>query len=132
MSERAATVSAIGRVLGGERAEHVVPSTLRALALDNDGRARVSRRIYAVSVLRLRLAWLAEIDATDSSTASALFDAYCRFEESAPAETIRAWPADPIERLVVERSCPRALVYALVESLGLDGADAFLAASNVP
>ncbi len=128
MSEEAtATVDAVAQVLAGARAEDVVPEVLRALpGLDDRGRGRVARRVYGVCVLRARLGFLA-----GAGDADALIDAYLRFEEEgAPVDV--EWPADPRERMCVERSCPRPLVDALVDSLGLEGADAFLRASNAP
>ena len=140
LNERDASVFAVARVLfGGERAEHVVPALLGSLRdLDNDGRVRVAKRVYGVCVLRLRLAFLLEhsggIAPLRELDAAAYLDAYARFEESAQPNDAPAppWPASPRERISVERSAPLAFVDALVASLGLVGADAFLAASNVP
>ena len=135
MSERAVTVDAIARVLSGAaRAEHEVPAALAALPeLDNDGRARVARRIYGVCVLRLRLRHLARLRHDD---AAGHLDAYVRFEEEgAPVDdeaAARWYGMNYWAKIASERSCPPPLVELLASSLELDGADAFLAACNVP
>jgi 16S rRNA (cytosine967-C5)-methyltransferase len=60
-----------------------------------------------------------------------LLDGYVRFvEERAPVT--QPYPVDARERMVHELSCPRGLVDALVASLGVDGARAFLTVSNEP
>jgi 16S rRNA (cytosine967-C5)-methyltransferase len=118
-------VDALARVLAGEQAQHVVTETLRAHPeLDDAGRARVSRRVYGASVLRARLAFL--------SGGDDLIDAYVRFVEEKASTAHVVWPSDPIERMCVERSAPAFMVRDLVDALGIDGADAFLAASNEP
>lgn len=132
MDAERATVDAIARILrraAPERADIVVRETLRALPhLDGKARALVARRIYAVCVLRARLAHQAESSIDD---ADALLAAYLRHhEEGAPLP--RPWPADPVERVATERSAPPFLVEELARSLTLAGADAFLAASNEP
>jgi 16S rRNA (cytosine967-C5)-methyltransferase len=117
-------VHAVARVLEGERAEDVVREALRGL--DGPRRRQTARRIYGVCVLRARLAYQCGRD-----DAASLVDAYRRFEEDGEPLP-RAWPDDPLERMAVERSAPPFLVDELVRSLGLSGADAFLAASNEP
>lgn len=119
---RAVLESALQQILDGAATDDTVARVLRALALDRAGRHQVATTLFRASVLRLRLAWLAR-----SKRAADLLDALA----AGPAED-RRWPADPLERVVVERSCPRWLVERLAASLGLPGADAFLAASNLP
>ncbi len=122
-------VDALARVLAGERAQHVVTETLRAHAeLDDAGRARVSRRVYGASVLRARLAFLEAV----SLSARELIDAYVKWVEENKNTAHVVWPSDRIERMCVERSAPAFMVRDLVDALGVDGADAFLAASNEP
>lgn len=118
-------VAALGDILRGEGTEAVVARTLRALALDRAGRRRVARTLFRASVLRLRLAFLAHSDAP-----GALLDALARSDEQPPDDDV--WPTDPLARLSVEQSCPAWLCARLVEALGLLGARAFLAASNLP
>jgi 16S rRNA (cytosine967-C5)-methyltransferase len=116
---------ALARVLAGERAQDVVTETLRAHPeLDDAGRARVSRRVYGASVLRARLAFIAGGDD--------LIDAYVRFVEEKASTAHVVWPTERVERMCVERSAPAFMVRDLVDALGVDGADAFLAASNEP
>lgn len=126
-------VGAVARVLEGTRAEHVVAEVLRAhRALDASGRARVARRVYGTAVLRARLGFLAGIEGPHrGAQAAALVEAYLRFEEGAAPIDV-SWPSDPLQRMCMERSAPAFMVRDLVDALGLAGADAFLAASNVP
>lgn len=133
------SVPALARVLAGERSEHVVRETLRAhRELDEAGRARVARRVHGASVLRARLAFLSAPHAglvgppdAGALEAPALVDAYVRFEEERTPVDV-TWPLERIARMRVERSAPAFMVADLVDALGVDGADAFLAASNVP
>lgn len=116
---------ALARVLAGERAQDVVTETLRAhRALDDAARGRIARRVYGASVLRARLAFL--------SPGGDLLDAYVRYVEEGASTAHVTWPSDPIERMCVERSAPAFMVRDLADALGIDGADAFLAASNEP
>jgi 16S rRNA (cytosine967-C5)-methyltransferase len=119
---------ALQRVLAGERAEDVVPETLRAhRELDGAGRARVARRVYGASVLRARLTFL-----SGASDAQELVDAYVRFEENGESTAHVVWPTDPLERMCVERSAPMFMVRDLVDALGVIDADSFLVMSNIP
>lgn len=133
--ERAVSVDALAAVLAGaSSSERAVRMALRQLPhLDQQGRRRVARRIIATGVLRARLAWTAGVALDD---AAGLVRALIAEEERAargePAPHARPWPADPLERMAVERSAPPFLVEELGRSLGLAGADAFLAASNHP
>ncbi|MCC7110824.1 MAG: RsmB/NOP family class I SAM-dependent RNA methyltransferase [Deltaproteobacteria bacterium] len=121
-NERAVLEAALQDILAGAATDDTVARVLRALSLDRAGRRRVATTLFRASVLRLRLAWLAR-----SERPADLLDALAAEPSAHPA-----WPADPLERVVVERSCPRWLVERLAASLGLPGADAFLAASNAP
>jgi 16S rRNA (cytosine967-C5)-methyltransferase len=123
--ERALTCAALTRALGGAPAAQAAADALRAAPqLDDAGRGRVSRRIIGAAVLRVRLAFLA-----GSNTPEALLDAY-RTHEEAGAPAGIPWPTDARARLIVEHGCPAPLADALVDSLGLAEASAFLAASN--
>jgi 16S rRNA (cytosine967-C5)-methyltransferase len=135
--EARATLTGLAAILDGAPAARVVADTLRALGADpavGDGapidgltRARVARRLLGCCVLRARLAFLAGDDAP-----SAILAAYVATEEEGIALDEVAWPDDPLERVAVERSCPRWLVEDLAGSLGPAATDAFLAASNRP
>lgn len=101
----------------GARAVDVVAVALAGVA-DNADRLWLKNTIYENAVLRLRRRYVFGDDVAtwiDAVEPAAL-----------------AWPADRRERMVLERSCPRFLVDVLARSLGDDGADAFLAASNRP
>ncbi len=100
----------------GARSVDVVGRALRGVA-DNADRLWLKNTLYDNAVLRLRRRFVFGDDV------SAWIDAI---------EGAVAWPDDPLERMVVERSCPRWLVDVLVRSLGTDGADAFLVKSNQP
>ena len=127
------SAAGVARVLEGARAEHVVPDLLRTHRdLDDAGRGRLARRVLGTCVLRARLAFLAGLEGPLTPThAAALVDAYVRFEEErAPVDV--AWPYDLLARMRLERSAPAFMVGDLVDSLTFEGADAFLAASNIP
>jgi 16S rRNA (cytosine967-C5)-methyltransferase len=131
--ERAVTVDAVGRAMTSGNTEEEARAALVSLpGADNDTRARVARRVIGTRVSALRLAYLNErVRGEVPATAAEFLEAYIRFEEAGVPEPME-WPENTRERIVVERSCPRPLVDVLVNSLGAAGADAFLAASNVP
>lgn len=127
-AEEARTTAALSAILSGAPTAVAVRAALRDLPhLDDEGRRRVARRVHGTAILRLRLAHLAGSDAP-----AALLRAYLQDVEGHDGARAPAWPADPFERLMLERSCPRPLAEVLVSSLGLEGADAFLTASNLP
>ncbi|MDP2339648.1 MAG: RsmB/NOP family class I SAM-dependent RNA methyltransferase [Deltaproteobacteria bacterium] len=116
---RAQAVHALQQiVVDGALANRVVPRVLSGVSSDADRRA-LKDAIFGCSVMRLRQRFVhgAEID---------------RWLDDDDDDDATVWPADPIERLEVERSCPRWLVERLVRSLGLAGAGAFLDVSNRP
>lgn len=108
----------------GGLATRVVPALLRDAA-DDAERRWLKDVVYGAAVLRLRLRHRFGDDVERWVDAVAPAD-------GADDDDDGAWPADPVERLVVRRSCPRWLVERLIASLGVDGADGFLAASNRP
>lgn len=123
--ERDALRTALGHILEGAGTEATVARTLRALALDRAGRRRVARALFRASVLRVRLAYLA-----GAGDAAALLDTLER--DDARAFEHARWPADPLERLAVELSCPAWLCARLITGVGVEGARAFLEVSNRP
>lgn len=133
---RRALVAALDAILAGAPTEATVAALLREQKLDRAGRRRVARTLFRASILRLRLAHLA-----GQSDAAALLDALDALERidapgAAPPPDDRSddarWPEEPVARLALEQSCPRWLVERLTGSLGLEGARAFLTASNLP
>ncbi len=109
-------------LVDGARAVDVVPSLLPGL--DNDERRAIKDAVFGVAVQRLRL--LRDRSAPDAD--ADLDDLVARLH----AGDDGPWPYDDVERLVVQRSCPRWLVQQLVDGLGVVDADAFLRTSNVP
>jgi len=125
-SPAALTKAALTRILNGESASGVVAAALRGMENDPLGRAQLARRVLGTAILRIALAYQA-----GSAAPAALLAAYVRFVENGEAWP-RPWPADPIERLVCEGSCPRLVAEEIARSLGVVGALEFLRASNVP
>lgn len=114
-------------LLHGQRAVDVVPSLLAGLT--NDQRRAVKDAVFGVAVQRLRLLRDRALSADDDALDDAALDelvARLHAPDDGP------WPDDVVDRLAVQRSCPRWLVQRLVSSLGVDDADRFLQASNQP
>ena len=106
----------------GRPATDVVGKALRGIATHDERRA-IKDAVFGVSVLRLRLAFIAGTD-----DVAALLR--CWRDDVGDGDV--RWPGDEVEGLAVRRSCPAWLTRRLVDARGLDGADAFLAAANVP
>jgi 16S rRNA (cytosine967-C5)-methyltransferase len=141
VDERALAREALRRILGGAEATLQALASILPRAVDNESRRRLKDVVVGVSVLRLRLAYLvlkarhprASFDeprlfaALVDAEPDAWIDAFLADDE---ARDDVCWPADPTLALMARRSCPLALASMLLESLGGDDADAFLAASN--
>jgi 16S rRNA (cytosine967-C5)-methyltransferase len=124
----------------GARADRELRRTLRAHPdLDDDGRRAVADALLGTCVQRARV---------DHHLAAAGAPANARNRVAMYLRLFRAqrvldapWleraaeaplPAEPFERLVVERSLPRWLARRLVDERGLEEADALLRAVNEP
>jgi 16S rRNA (cytosine967-C5)-methyltransferase len=121
------------RVLcGGERSIEVVPTLLRDL--DDDERRAIKDAVFGIAVQRLRLLHDHPPPVNDSDF-DVLVQRWSAGDGRDDALVVDAPDAAGdvrLDRLAVRRSCPRWLAAELVESLGFDAADTFLAVSNRP
>jgi 16S rRNA (cytosine967-C5)-methyltransferase len=125
-AEQARVVAALEAVLCGDVGLGPALRELLRDAADNDSRRRLKDALIGVVVLRRRLAWQATRGRGTATPAALLA---CFFDDD---DADGPWPADPVEALGVRRSCPDWLARALIDSLGHDDADAFLANANRP
>jgi len=109
-------------LVDGRRATDVVAKALRGIATHDERRA-IKDAVFGVAVLRMRLAYIAQTD-----DVAALLRCW---RDDIADDDVR-WPDDDVEALALRRSCPLWLTQRIVDARGLDGADAFLAAANVP
>ena len=109
-------------LVDGRSATDVVAKALRGIAT-HDERRVIKDAVFGVSVLRMRLAFIA-----DDDDVAALLRCW---RNNVGDDDVR-WPDDAVEALAVRRSCPSWLTQRIVDARGFAEADAFLAAANVP
>lgn len=125
---RARIRAGLRRVLvAGERSTDVVPSLLSGL--HDDERRAIKDGVFGVAVQRLRLLRNRAPSVADAAVDDDQLD---DLVDRLHAPDDGPWPDDIVDRIALQRSCPRWLAARLVDSLGVDDADAFLRASNAP